>query len=127
MTFIFEYMGEIVEAQFQYLKQLIIELEAQITHPLITSMIDKYKEIKRLQESFISFGFGFPGVVPPTPKDLYNNFKDISRNCQHLLQEMKDHNWDIYDQNREKVGKIRKVAEGLANSFYVYDWHAEDC
>ena len=127
MTFIFEYMGEIVEAHFQYLKQSIIELEAQITHPLITCMIDKCKEIKRLQESFISFGFGFPGVAQPTPKDFYNNFKDISRNCQHLLQAMKDYNWDIYDQNREKVGKIRKVAEGLANSFYVYDWHAEDC
>ena len=120
-------MGEIVEAQFQYLKQSIIELEAQITHPLITCMIDKCKEIKRLQESFISFGFGFPGVAQPTPKDFYNNFKDISRNCRHLLQAMKDYNWDIYDQNREKVGKIKKVAEDLANSFYVYDWHAEDC
>ena len=119
MTFIFEYMGEIVEAQFQYLKQSIIELEAQITHPLITCMIDKCKEIMRLQESLC---VGFPG-----PKDFYNNFKDISCNCRHLLQAMKDYNWDIYDQNREKVGKIRKVAEGLANSFYVYDWHAEDC
>ena len=127
MTFIFEYIGEIVEAQFQYLKQSIIELEAQITNPLITSMIDKCKEIRRLQESVISFCFGIPGVMQPTPKDFYNNFKDISRNCQHLLQAMKDYNWDIYDQNREKVGKIRKVAEGLANSFYVYDWHAEDC
>ena len=121
MTFIFEYMGEIVEAQFQYLKQSIIELEAQITHPLIICMIDKCKEIMRLQES-LGVGFGFPG-----PKDFYNNFKDISCNCRHLLQAMKDYNWDIYDQNREKVGKIRKVAEGLANSFYVYDWHAEDC
>ena len=36
MTIIFEYMGEIVEAQFEYLKQLIIELEAQIINPLIT-------------------------------------------------------------------------------------------
>ena len=34
-------MGEIVEAQFEYLKQLLIELEAQIINPLITSMIDK--------------------------------------------------------------------------------------
>ena len=116
MTIIFEYMGEIVEAQFEYLKQLIIELEAQI-NPLITSMIDKCKEIMRLQES----------VVHATPKDFYNNFKDISRNCRHLLQAMKDYNWDIYDQNREKVGEIRKVAESLANSFYVYDWYAEDC
>ena len=127
MTFIFEYMGEIVEAQFPYLKQIIIELEAQITHPLISSMIYKCKEIKRLQESFISFGFGFPGVVPPTPKDLYNNFRDISLYCRRLLQSMKDCNCDIYDQNRERVGEIRKVAEGLANSFYVYDRHAEDC
>ena len=106
MTFIFEYMGEIVEAKFQYLKQSIIELEAQITHPLITCMIDKCKEIMRLQESLC---VGFPG-----PKDFYNNFKDISCNCRHLLQAMKDYNWDIYDQNREKVGKIRKVAEDLA-------------
>ena len=93
-------MGEIVEAQFQYLKQSIIELEAQITHPLITCMIDKCKEIMRLQES-LGVGFGFPG-----PKDFYNNFKDISCNCRHLLQAMKDYNWDIYDQNREKVGKL---------------------
>ena len=57
-------MGEIVEAQFQYLKQSIIELEAQITHPLITCMIDKCKEIMRLQES-LGVGFGFPG-----PKDF---------------------------------------------------------
>ena len=55
-------------------------------------MIDKCKEIMRLQES----------VVQATPKDFYNNFKDISRNCRHLLQAMKDYNWDIYDQKLVK-------------------------
>ena len=114
----FENTGELLEAYFKYFNHLIIELKSEIRDPLIGSMIYKCKEIRRLQKDIGLFCFSIPGVVPLRPKDFYHNFNEISLYCQCILQRN--------NQNREKVQKIRRMAEYFAKIFYTDDSHVED-
>ena len=108
--------GEFLEEYFKYLNHLIIELQSEIRDPLIGSMIYKCKEIRRIQKDIGLFCASIPGVVQPKHKDFYHNFNEISLYCQCILKRN--------NKNREKVQKIRSIAEYFAE---IYDdSHVED-
>ena len=100
----------------QYFWQLLFSLQQEmlITNPLMSRIHNKCAACLRQ----------CPGSQRMKKKDLYNFLKEISRDCQKYCRARRKRK---NDQNRERIGEIRRVAEGLVNALHALDWNAEDC